>query len=231
MPRKPLFLTEDFPYHVTSRSNNKEWFYLPLEQCWEIFSRNLQYLAQVHEVNLYAFVLMSNHFHLLLSTPHRNLGDVMRDFLTIISKSVLRKTERSNHVFGARHKWSVLESSQSVAYVMKYILRNPIRAGICSNVEDYRYSSIHSQIGRRELPLVSGIGPQWDDVPKDREALLEWLNQPSPKELEKQITIGLRRSPFQFSTSNSSQKAIRQLKLHYDPRPLDDRYLSGPKGD
>jgi putative transposase len=230
MPRRPLILSDQFPYHVTSRSNNKEWFLLPLEEAWPIFARFLREVNEKYLAHIYAFVLMSNHFHLILSTPQNNLGDVMRDFLTGVSKQIQQRTGRINHVFGARYKWTLLDSAYSVGYVTKYVFRNPVRAGICRDCGDYEYSSLNLK-NSRLLPLVSGVGALWQSVPHERSRLLTWLNEESPKEAEKQIALGLRRARFQFSKDNTNQAAVRLLEESYGIDLKRDRYLSSLKGD
>ncbi|MBM4316624.1 MAG: hypothetical protein FJ116_04000 [Deltaproteobacteria bacterium] len=212
MPRRPLILTNKFPYHVTSRSNNKEWFYIPTEEVWNIFSSCLLKVAQDYRVHHFAFVLMSNHFHLILETPCENLGDVMRDLLTNISKNIQKPANRINHVFGGRYKWSLLDSPYATAYVLKYVLRNPIRAGVVERAENYPFSSLALDT---ELPMVSGFNSLWSMVPKDRNDLLAWINKPTAVPLEKQISFGLRKAKFQFSTDNNKQKAIRTLESTY----------------
>jgi putative transposase len=216
MPRRPLITTNQFAYHITSRSNNKDWFYVSSELCWEIISESISKISINYQVHVFALVLMSNHFHLILETPFSNLGDVMRDFMTGISKGIQRPANRINHVFGARYKWSLLNSAFSVAYVLKYVFRNPVRAGLCGRVEDYKFSSLNLY---SELPTVCGVGPLWKSVPKERTELLNWLNKPVAKELENQIALGLRRTEFTFSTDNNKQKDIRLLKSNYRVEP------------
>ena len=211
MPRRPLTLNNRLAYHVTSRSNNQDWFYLPIQQCWYVFQASLNAIVEKYQVHAYSFVLMSNHFHLILSTPFANLGDVMRDFLTFTSKRIQSKVNRKNHVFGARYKWSLLDSEHAVGYVTKYLLRNPVRAGVCNRVEEYLYSSLN----RQGLPLVCGFDPYWRAVPRGRESLLNWLNQPTAKELEMLIAQGLRREVFAFSKDNGKQRLVRALQSVY----------------
>ncbi len=214
MPRRPLTLTNRFPYHVTSRSNNKEWFYIPTEEVWSIFSEALSKVVNDYQVHIFAFVLMSNHFHLILETPQSNLGDVMRNLLTAVSKGIQRPAQRINHVFGGRYKWSLLDTVYSTAYVLKYVLRNPVRAGISETVESYPFSSLNLN---STMPIVSGIGPMWSTVPKARIEILNWLNLPAQPALEGQIGLGLRRSKFEFSKDNNHQKLIRALAHSYLP--------------
>lgn len=227
MPRRPLTCTNQFPYHVTSRSNNREWFYLPIEKVWQISCAAVFSVSEKYRVNTYSFVLLSNHFHWMLETPMNNLGDVMRDFLTQVSKDIQRHSGRINHIFGARYKWSILDSPYSVAYVQKYILRNPVRAGLSDLVESYRFSSLTNGDA---LPMASGVGSLWTAVPKRKSDLLAWLNAPTAKDLETQIAKALRKEFFKFSTDNVNQKAIRALRGSYAIEPP-DRFFSSLMGD
>jgi len=80
MPRKNLIRTNLYPYHVTIRSNNKEWFDLPREIVWKICLRAMVLANQKHPVRIQAFVLMANHYHLLIWTPQCNLDRFMSVF-------------------------------------------------------------------------------------------------------------------------------------------------------
>jgi putative transposase len=82
MPRPHLFRTDSFAYHVTTRSNNKEWFYISSKKCWSIFKETLCATAERYGIYIHSLVLMSNHFHLLLSTPQKNLDISMQYFLS-----------------------------------------------------------------------------------------------------------------------------------------------------
>src|SRR4051812_4949790 len=99
MPRPILFRTDCFAYHVTVRSNNKEWFYIPIRQCWQILTETLAVTAARTGAEPYLLVLMSNHFHLLLSTPRKNLDYTMQYFLSIATRAIQARAGRINHVF------------------------------------------------------------------------------------------------------------------------------------
>src|SRR3990167_2337764 len=98
MPRPKLFKTELFPYHITGRSNNKDWFYLPLPEIWSLLTENLGIVSETYQLKIHSFVLMSNHFHLMATTPDSNLGDVMKYFMRESAKSVNRTANRTNHL-------------------------------------------------------------------------------------------------------------------------------------
>lgn len=219
MPRRDLYITNRFPYHVTARSNNKEWFYLPLPICWDIFCEKLSDHSAKYGTMVHAFVLMQNHFHMILTTPTLDLGLSMRHLMTEVSKAIQKRSKRINHVFGNRYKWSVLDTSYGIGYVYKYVMRNPARAGICSHVEQYDFSSLTERRKKMFPPITESIEPIWRYVPKDRGERLAWLNKPAPKELEKLITKGLRRQEFAFSKGNEVRKALLELEALYGVVP------------
>jgi putative transposase len=68
VPRKPIERSRHNYYHITARSNNREFFYLPILNVWDIMSSKLAQLQCEHGIKIAAFVLMNNHFHLLVLT-------------------------------------------------------------------------------------------------------------------------------------------------------------------
>jgi len=84
---------------------------------------------------------MPNHFHAIVSTPDGNLDAGMQYLLREMSKKVNFITERMNHLWGGRYKWSSIQSEYYYETVYRYVYQNPLRAGICSNVEIYPYCS------------------------------------------------------------------------------------------
>lgn len=214
MPRRNLVRSTETIYHVTNRSNNKDWFYIPIPEVWKIATETLALCSERYGVVFYAFALMSNHFHLMLSTPNNNLDAMMRFFQTEVARAIQHRSGRINHIFGGRYKWSCLWNSAAVAYVYKYILRNPVRAGLTDNVESYPYSSLFPH-SIRTGPWTSGITSLWQFVPKESHPKLAWLNQPTPKEIENLVSKGLRRYEFKFSQGNSYTKRLRILEKTY----------------
>ncbi|MFP5387648.1 MAG: transposase, partial [Bacteriovoracia bacterium] len=88
MPRPLLIRSETHPYHVTSRSNNKEFFPIPLKEVWEIMIHQLNIEAQENSLAVHAFVLMGNHFHLLCHTPKGNLDQIMQHLLRLTTVKI-----------------------------------------------------------------------------------------------------------------------------------------------
>jgi putative transposase len=69
MPRKPIQRSNENYYYITARSNNREFFFLPTPNVWEIMSKRLAELQREFQIKIAAFVLINNHFHLLVLTP------------------------------------------------------------------------------------------------------------------------------------------------------------------
>jgi len=212
MPRTPLVRTSSFAYHVTARANNKEWFYVPPETAWRIFRAQLAESADKYGVRLHAFVLMANHYHLVLSTPEANLDRFMRHFMTECCRRFQIATGRINHIFGGRYRWSVLESAYGLAYVLKYVFRNPVRAGLCGRVEDYPHSSLSPTCS---LPISEGFDSYWRLIPKDWTRRLLWLNSPAAREIEEVIQRALRRRHFRLTSQGDWQSRVRTLRASY----------------
>src|SRR5574338_252694 len=126
MPRKPLIRSQIYPYHVTSRANNREWFFLPQAICWEVFGEKLSIVSERYRAKVLAFVLMSNHFHLLIQTPDGNLDAIMNYLIREVSRTIGARSRRINRIFGGRYKWSLIQDECYIAHVYKYVYRNPV---------------------------------------------------------------------------------------------------------
>jgi REP element-mobilizing transposase RayT len=135
MPRAHPPHRTDCPYHITARTNNREWFGLDLGEVWKIFEEQLYFIHHGFDVQIHGFVLMSNHFHLLLSDPEGQMSAALRWLMTETARDINKKSNHKNHVYGQRHYRSLIESYHYYMHAYKYVLRNPVEVGACENVE------------------------------------------------------------------------------------------------
>ena len=142
MPRKKLIRCSEFPYHVTSRSNNKEWFYISISDVWGYCEELLEEGKQDFGVEVDAFVLMSNHYHMCLKTPRSNIDKFMRFFNKKLGERISRQAGRINRIFGAPYNWSLIMRENYYKNVIRYIYQNPLRAGIIERCELYPFSDL-----------------------------------------------------------------------------------------
>lgn len=150
------------------------------------------------DVNVLAFVLMSNHFHLLIQTPGANLDAVMHYLLTKVSQSTASLLGRTDHILGKRYKWTIITNEIYISNVYRYILQNPIRAKICDRVEEYPFSTVHSMMseGHPAAEIVNASHAYLSPLPPKVEDRLGWLNTHLSSEEVKSIKRGLRRTKF-----------------------------------
>jgi putative transposase len=156
----------------------------------------------MHGARIHASVLMSNHLHLLISTPEQDLGEVMAYFGRSMTRTFNRVSGRTGHLFGGRYHWTLIQSPLHYAYATKYVYRNPVRAGITSTVEQYPYSSLHGLLGLGTLTFpihyseLEGQGA--GSMLYEFDPLLRWLNQPFRKELLEAIDRGFKRKVLEL---------------------------------
>lgn len=96
---------------------------------------------------LYAYCLMSNHYHLALETPLANLPLAMRQLNGLHASRFNRRHNRVGHVFQARYRAILVEKETHLLNVCRYVVRNPVRADICADPGEYSWSSYRQTAG------------------------------------------------------------------------------------
>lgn len=208
MGRPRVILTDKHPYHVTARSNNRDWFDVPMSYCFGIYINVFEECIQRFKIDIHAFVLMNNHFHLLVSTPNKNISDFLKYFMTQTSKGIGRKSQRINHIYGGRNHKSIITSPEYYAYCLKYLYRNPVKAGITDLVEDYRWSTTSKKISKLHGFLSDPKYGHDAFVPKKLKEQWQWFNEPQDADLEEGIEMGFRKSTFKIRGYQKSKKRL-----------------------
>jgi putative transposase len=196
MARKHIELSDFFPYHVCARTNNRDWFEIPLEVVFKIFTQVLNKTSQNYELHIHAFVLMANHFHMVVTTPKANLSEAMRYLMTETSRAVARTSHRINRIYGARYRWTIIKSPAHYAHAVKYVYRNPVKAGISKKVELYPWSTILEEGG----PIKRSPHPLefTEYLPPANDDFIKWLNENCGEEHDQRVQAALRRHVFEF---------------------------------
>ena len=113
-------------YHVTSRGNGRKAIFLNAAD-YQRFVTQLQAALRSDEVILHAYVLMPNHYHLLVETPQGNLNTFMRRLNTAYALYFRYKHRWPGHVFQGRYGAKLVEGDECLLRVTRYIHLNPIR--------------------------------------------------------------------------------------------------------
>ena len=209
MPRRKSPLQSIYPYGITARSNNKEWFDVPLSDCWIIFSEVIQKTSERYGIRTHCFVLMSNHFHWLVSTPESNLAEAMRYFMTETSRRIARAGGRINKIYGARYKWTLITEDSYYANTIRYFYQNPLRAKLCNDVDSYPWSTLSANSNIKLSPNLKF--EQW--IPADISELRKWLNRIPDGPYQLMMQKALRRSEFRFPPHPSSKRPLNELSF------------------
>jgi len=153
-------------YHILSRGNQgQDIFSSDVDR--HLFLDTLGEMADRYDIDLFAYVLMDNHYHLLLKTQQANLSKAMQWFGTAYTRRFNITHNRSGHLFQGRFKSFIVENDAYLNQLSWYIHRNPLRAGIVQRLMDYQWSSYPVYAHRKKGPvwlktglILSQYGPE-----------------------------------------------------------------------
>ena len=190
MPRTARASVGDMVYHAINRGNGRA----------QVFHDNFEYqgfvdllgeTCQREPVRVLDYCLMPNHFHLVLwPVKDGGLGRWMQRLLTAHVRRFYRQRLGSGHVWQGRFKAFPVESDEYLLTVLRYVERNPLRAGLVNKVQDWPWSSAHWW-GKAGAPAFLHPGPlprpgdweQWVNTPQTQaevEALRRCVNRGAP---------------------------------------------------
>ncbi len=154
-------------YHVTARGNERKDIFR-VEGDRVRFLEKLGETALAHQVRIYAYVLMNNHFHLLVETPRGNLSAFMQQLNTSYSVYFNRKHGRFGHLLGGRYKSPVVEGDEYLLKLTRYLHLNPVKVQAAKSLpieerldrlRNYRWSSYPEYAGSRKPLEWMDYGP------------------------------------------------------------------------
>lgn len=141
MTRPRRYCPAEIPVHVVQRGNNRcDCFYSSEDKA--TFFKHMKQGAETFAVDVHAWVLMSNHFHLLV-TPHadnsvsRFVQHIGRDYVRYFN----RKYDRTGTLWEGRFDSCLIQTERYFLVCQKYIELNPVRAGIVRRPRDFHWSS------------------------------------------------------------------------------------------
>lgn len=145
----------EFPgalYHVTARGNARQDIYLDARDSWR-FLDLLGTVCTRYEWRCFAYCLMTNHYHLVVETAQPNLSAGMRQLNGRYSQAFNYRHQREGHLFQGRYKAILVEREAYLLEVCRYVVLNPVRAGLARAPRAWRWSSYRA--------TLAGAGPAW----------------------------------------------------------------------
>lgn len=162
--RPPRLQLANGVYHVVSRGNARAAIFLDDADR----ARFLDVLAAVrgsYSWRILAYCLMQNHYHLLAQTLEPNLAAGMRQLNGVYAQAFNRRHDRVGHLLQGRYGARLIQTDDHLLTAVRYIVRNPVRAGLCASPAGWRFSSHRATLGDEPSPaldvdeLLSYFGP------------------------------------------------------------------------
>jgi putative transposase len=211
MPRTARASVGGICYHVINRGNAQARVYGD-QADYEVFVELIARACQRVPMRVLGYCLMPNHFHLVV-WPHDD-GDLSRWMQWLLTAHVRRHHRRrqtGGHVWGGRFKAFPIQRDNHLLTVLRYVERNPLRAELVRQAEDWAWSSL--RWWRREGPAFLHPGPV--ERPRD---WLQLVNQP----LAQAELASIRRSVNRGTPCGSElwvQRIAKRLDLESALRP------------
>jgi putative transposase len=154
---------ENACYHVTCRGNGRQQIFLAdfdRTKFLELLARSVE----TYQVRLIAFVLMTNHFHLVVKTPHANLQELMRHFNISYTAYFNKRHGSSGHLYQGRYKAFLIDADSYLLEVSRYLHLNPVHTAQLANaaeeqtreyLRNYQWSSYPDYISSRRYPFLA----------------------------------------------------------------------------
>jgi len=159
-------------YHITSRGDRREDIYLDAVDRWTWLKLLGQVCARYNWV-CHAWCQMGNHYHIVAETVEGNLSRGMRQLNGVYTQHINRRHQRVGHVFQGRYKGILVEKDSHLLELARYVVLNPVRAGMVAEVGDWPWSSYAAMVGKESPP--SWLETDWilGQFGKDRNAAVK----------------------------------------------------------
>ncbi len=161
MARLPRFVLVGHPQHIIIRGNNRAPVFA-VEEDYRFFLDKLADAAKKHQCDIHAYVLMTNHIH-LLATPHKEDG--LSKMMQMLGRYYVQyynyTNKRSGTLWEGRYKASLIDSEQYALLCYRYIELNPVRANMVDHPAEYPWSSYRANALGQHDAIVTPHALYW----------------------------------------------------------------------
>ena len=221
MARRPRLVLPGTPLHIIQRGNNRDRCFVS-ETDYLVYLSILAARAQECACQIHAYVLMTNHVHLLMSPGNNcSASDLMRRLGQRYVQYFNRRHERTGTLWEGRFRSCLVADARYLLTCQRYIETNPVRAGMAAEPSRYRWSSYHANALGQPDPLVTphivyaGLGMH----PGERQAAYRDLFRDT---LQPEIVERIRTASngnYALGDSEWTGAAARTLGVHVIARP------------
>lgn len=155
MPRKPRYYIPGVPAHIVQRGNDRRACFFESEN-YQFYLDCIEQACQRYDVSLHAYVLMTNHVHLLMSpSDTTGVSRVMQLVGNRYVQYINKKYKKTGTLWEGRHKANLIDAERYLLTCYRYIELNPVRAGMVSHPADYPWSSYHHHATDKIFSIIN----------------------------------------------------------------------------
>jgi len=224
-------------YHVTSRGNARNKIFSN-DQDREVFLSNLEDVVMRYNWFCHAYCLMDNHYHLMVETPDANLSIGMRQLNGVYTQRYNRRHHKTGHLFEGRFKAILVQKDNYLLELCRYVVLNPVRAGVVGKPEAWRWSSYQATAGLRKEPdylatdWILGLFSSRRAVAQRqyRRFVREGIGQGTPwAKVQGQVLLGEDGFVERFKDLLEDKREVKEIprSQRYVSRPSLDKIFSG----
>lgn len=217
MPRAPRVDVGGQVYHVLNRANARARIFDDAGD-YKIFEQLLTDGVEAYDIQLLAYCLMPNHFHLVLSPK---VDGVLSQFMGWLSNAHTRKwhvakgTIGQGHLYQGRYKSFLCQQDKHLLILIRYVERNALSANLVRRAEDWRWSSVwRREKGTEQQKKV--LSPWPIPMPRNYVTL---VNQPQPADEEEALDRAQSKG-FPFGTDHWVMQTVERFGLEQTMRPV-----------
>lgn len=158
MPRQPRYFIPNLPQHVVARGVDKQAVFFD-EQDYTLYRQALRVAAENCGCQVHAYVLMTNHVHLLVTPEEkRSLPLMMQAMGRTYVQRINARYQRTGTLWEGRYRASLVQTDRYLLACQRYIELNPVRSGMVAGPGEYPYSSYgHYALGQEDPLLTSHV--------------------------------------------------------------------------
>ena len=225
MARRPRIQYPGAVYHVDTRGNRKAFIFK------DDFDRSLlmELVAEIHDryaVRFYAVCLMGTHYHLVIETPRANLSEAMRQLNGRFTEKTNARHQLTGHLFEGRFGSALIERDRYLRRAVRYVLRNPVKAGQVSDPADWPWSTYRATAG--QAPCPKWLATDWlpwafgaDTLEDAQRRFVGYCNKSRDKKVINWNTIAYGSPAFEAALAEVARRrrAERPLPRAASPEP------------
>jgi REP element-mobilizing transposase RayT len=178
-------------HHVWCRGNNKRAIVVDDHDRRQLVAR-IGDVATEFGWSVHAYCVMDNHYHLVIEIGLRGMSDGFCKLNTGHATAFNARHGRVNHLFGKRYGNKYLEDEPAFLWAVRYVVLNPVRAGVVRAPEHYRWSSYRATIGigYSDIPIVRDLilGSFHRDPQRAEELFANFVGALHPRQLSAKAT-------------------------------------------